>query len=57
MADSTTSLFPLPAAVFRERIKVRLDSGKEVERDPSELVEIPAHLVGALEDLEPPAAT
>jgi len=54
MDESNTALFPLPRATFHQRITLKLDSGLTVERDASDLVELPPHLAVPLEDLEPP---
>ena len=54
MAASNTDFFPLPIVRVHQWIKVKLDSGEIVERDPGQLLELPPHLAVPLEELAPP---
>lgn len=50
-------LFSLPTPVITHLLQVRLEDGSTVERDPDQLIALPAGLAAPLEDFAPPAAS
>lgn len=55
MPQSLTQLFQVPPSVTRQVIRVRLESGELVERDPADLIALPAEMTLPLADQVGPA--